>query len=233
MNLLKRLVKLELVLEIKLIKHILFDLDATLYSKSCVITKNITKRMIDFVCSYLNVEKSEAKAMRLEGLKNFGTTLEWLITEHGLSKVGVENFLSSVHPEEEKYEVPFDKNLRAFLLSLNTEMSILTNSPYEHAERILKRLKILDLFKVIVDLRGNNFKGKPEKNAYLKAISQAGFTIEETLFVDDYIKYVKGFEAIGGKAVLIDENNVRSDLDCLRISSVYNLKEVLKKLNGI
>ena len=112
-------------------------------------------------------------------------------------------------------------------------MSILTNSPYEHAERILKRLKILDLFKVIVDLRANNFKGKPEKNAYLKAISQAGFTVEETLFVDDYVKYVKGFESLGGKAVLIDENNVHSDLDCLRVSSVYELKDVLKVSNGV
>lgn len=213
-----------------MIKHLLFDLDNTLYPSSAPINANITRRMVGFVADYLQVSPEEAGEKRREGLKNFGTTLEWLTIEHGLTPDGREKFFSSVHPPEEKAEVPLDENLRPFLLGLNMPMSLLTNAPYEHAERILKRLKVLDLFRVISDLRSNNLLGKPAPNAYLRPIEQAGYTIEETLFVDDCVKYVKGFCDIGGTAVLIDQNETHTNLPYLSINSIYQLPDILNNL---
>ena len=36
-----------------------------------------------------------------------------------------------------------------------------------------------------------------------------GWSVEETLFVDDHIKYVRGYRDIGGRAVLVDETGER------------------------
>lgn len=213
-----------------MIKHLLFDLDNTLYPSSAPINANITRRMTGFVADFLQVSPEEAAEKRKEGLRHFGTTLEWLTGEHGLTAEGRERFFSAVHPPEEKNEVPVDENLRPFLLSLDMPMSLLTNAPYEHAERILKRLKVLDLFKVICDLRGNNLQGKPAPAAYLRPIEQAGFTVEETLFIDDYVKYIKGYSELGGTAVLVDQNNKHSAQPCLRINSIYQLPEILEEL---
>ncbi len=213
-----------------MIRHLLFDLDNTLYPSSAPINANITKRMTGFVANYLQVEPEEAAERRQEGLKHFGTTLEWLTGEHGLTAEGREQFFAAVHPPEEKTEVPLDENLRPFLLSLNMPMSLLTNAPYEHAERILKRLKVLDLFKVICDLRSNGLQGKPAPAAYLRPIEQAGFTVEETLFIDDYVKYIKGYSELGGKAILVDQNNKHSAQPYLRINSIYQLPELLEEL---
>ncbi|NLK45194.1 MAG: HAD-IA family hydrolase [Treponema sp.] len=209
------------------IEHLLFDLDNTLYPSSAPITQKMNERFVQFVSDYLNISPEEATIERKSGLSRFGTTLEWLKKEKGLKNEDV--FFKSVHPEEEINEVSFDPNLRDYLLSLKMPMSILTNSPYEHAERILKKLKIFDLFKVIFDLRANNLNGKPAPESYFAPIKAAGFSVEQTLFVDDTLRYVKGFDAIGGKAVLIDENNRFSinDWDGLRINSIYNLKSLL------
>lgn len=127
-------------------EHLLFDLDNTLYPASAAINNGITSRMRQFVSNYLQLPMKEAVEQRHEGLTRFGTTLEWLMTDYLLDNDGVEAFFAYVHPESEINEVPFDPDLRTFLESLPFQKSILTNAPYEHAERILRMLKIEDLF---------------------------------------------------------------------------------------
>lgn len=85
-----------------MIKHLLFDLDNTLYPSSAPINANITRRMTGFVADFLQVNPEEAAEKRKEGLRHFGTTLEWLTGEHGLTAEGRERFFSAVHPPEEK-----------------------------------------------------------------------------------------------------------------------------------
>ncbi|MCQ2580024.1 MAG: HAD-IA family hydrolase [Treponemataceae bacterium] len=212
------------------IKHLLFDLDNTLYSSSALINAKISERFMQFVSDYLQISLEEAAVERQKGLTQYGTTLEWLKAEKKLKDA--ELFFKAVHPSEEVNEVPFDPKLREFLLSLNMPMSLLSNAPYEHAERILKKLKVLDLFRVIYDLRANKMHGKPNPDAYLAPINAAGFTVENTLFIDDIPKYVKGFAAIGGTAVLIDEKKrfSKDDWNGFCINSLYALPDVLKKL---
>jgi putative hydrolase of the HAD superfamily len=138
-------------------------------------------------------------------------------------------YLCYVHPEEELNEIAFDPRIRSFLQSIHLPMTVLTNAPAFHAERILRFLQIDDLFLGIWDVVRSGFLGKPHPNAYSGALSLSGYTIEETLFVDDYAQYVQGYMDLGGRAVLV--NGEKSEWEkapsAPHIDSLYEIGKFL------
>jgi putative hydrolase of the HAD superfamily len=219
-----------------MVKHLLLDLDGTLYPGSARIIAENTRRMICFIAELLDISFEEAKDLRTNRNPQFGTTLEWLQAEHGFGGPDKKDkeekawqYMRYVHPEEEVNEVPFDPHIRPFLRSLHLPMTVLTNAPAFHAERILRFLQINDLFLGIWDVVRSNFKGKPHWNAYVGALSLSGYTIEETLFADDYPQYVQGYLDSGGRAVLV--NDQKSEWEKVpsapHIDSLYEIGKFL------
>ena len=184
--------------------HLLFDMDNTLYPASSAMDKGITRRMLECVADFFHCTMDEAIALRSERIVHYSTTLEWLRSE-GLTDI--EGFLAHVHPSNEAEELPPQPGLRDFLISLNTPMSILTNAPHEHADTVLGKLGIADLFEAVTDIRDAGFNGKPYPDSYMAALKKVGATIENTLFLDDMQKYTDGWVALGGTAVLIGSPN--------------------------
>lgn len=194
-------------------------------------------RMLTFISQFLNLSYEKAAELRNSHLGNYSTTLEWLQVEHNFTDT--EAYFRFLHPEEEKNEVDFDPNLRPLLLKLGEKyhLSVLTNAPTIHAECILHHLNVYDLFDGIFDVETNNLKGKPHRDAYLKAIEVKGFTVEQTLFFDDHPKYIKGYSALGGKGVLVDkmgaykDNPLAEEAPFARISTVYEIPALLEGMN--
>lgn len=182
------------------IEHIIFDLDNTLYPASGAMDEGITKRMQDCIMKHFNCNREEAIQIRKENIRNHSTTLEWLRSS---GFTDVEGFFAHVHPENEADEVDFNPELRSFLMGIKIPKIILTNAPKEHAERVLKKLNVQDLFETICDIRSCDFLGKPYYTAYQKALDLCGGTIENTIFIDDLQKYTDGYAAIGGTAILL------------------------------
>ena len=227
-------------------KHLLFDMDNTLYPASSDMDKGITRRMLECVAEYFNCSIEQAQARRAEGIVHYSTTLEWLRAE---GMTDFEGFLRHVHPDNEADELLPQPRLREFLLSLPYPKSILTNAPHEHSDRVLEKLGVADLFDAVTDIRDANFYGKPYPDAYFAALKKAGTIIEETLFLDDMQKYTDGWTALGGTAVLIGTPNgkplaadARPMIEArkankglppgktIRFASIYELPELLKKL---
>lgn len=179
-------------------------MDNTLYPASSAMDKGITRRMLECVADFFHCTMDEAIALRSERIVHYSTTLEWLRSE-GLTDV--EDFLAHVHPSNEAKELPPQPGLRDFLISLNMPMSILTNAPHEHADTVLGKLGIADLFEAVTDIRDAGFNGKPYPDSYMAALKKVGATIENTLFLDDMQKYTDGWVALGGTAVLIGSPN--------------------------
>jgi putative hydrolase of the HAD superfamily len=213
-----------------MIQQLLFDLDNTLYPSSLPMDKGITSRMMRFIADFLNVSIEEAHEIRFGEKKHFSTTLEWLTTDYAFSDT--ELFFNTVHPESEISELSFDPKLRPFLQSLNMPMSILTNSPRVHAERVLEFYKIDDLFTSVIDIEKNNLRGKPHKSAFLNALTLSGFSIDETLFFDDYPTYLLGFQELGGKTVLVNDKLPAPPLGlhCAHIKTIYETPRMLEQL---
>lgn len=224
------------------VKHLILDLDNTLYSSNGKMDHGITQRMNECVMELFKCSYDEAVKIRHERVTGFSTTLEWLQSE-GLKDT--EAFLAHVHPDEEADEVPEDPALRGLLMSIDIPKIICTNSPLEHAERVLKKLNVLDLIEKICDIRTFGFKGKPYASAYKTSLKEAGGTFEDTLFVDDMIKYTDGWTYLGGTAVLIGNKNGRplspdataltinpeiKKGETIRINNIYELPEVISSL---
>lgn len=186
------------------IKHLLFDCDNTLYPCSSAMDEGITRRMLECVAEFFNCPMEEAVKIRHQRIAGFSTTLEWLRSE-GLTDI--EKFLAHVHPESEAQELPPQPDLREFLQNLPYKKTVLTNAPHEHCDNVLKLLNVFDQFDCVTDIRDTGFYGKPYPDAFLKAVEKAGSTIEETIFIDDMIKYVDGWKALGGTAILVGTSN--------------------------
>ena len=185
-------------------KHLLFDMDNTLYPASSDMDKGITRRMLECVADFFHCDMEKAIELRAERIVHYSTTLEWLRAE-GMSDI--EGFLAHVHPDNEADELKPQPKLRDFLISLNMPMSILTNAPHEHSDRVLAKLGVADLFEAVTDIRDAGFNGKPYPDSYMAALRKVGATLEETLFLDDMQKYTDGWVALGGTAVLIGDKN--------------------------
>lgn len=223
------------------VEHIIFDLDNTLYSSTSAMDAGITRRMMEAVADFFGVDVETAARMRRENLPKFSTTLEWLRSE-GLSDT--EKYFAQVHPENEADELSPDENLRGLISSISQSRVILTNAPREHAERVLKKLNVADLFSDIVDIRACGLKGKPYEGAYRAALEKCSGDVSNTIFVDDLLKYADGFLALGGTAVLVGEKNGRplnkespvfakvprdKNGKLFKINSIYFLPDLLNK----
>jgi putative hydrolase of the HAD superfamily len=207
------------------ITHILFDLDCTLYSARYGLERNVSSRINDYLTVYLAQSREEAWALRKNGVTKggYGTTLEWLRAERGMNDAETERYFAAIHPENEADALPADPQLRSFLLSLSLPLGILTNSPLEHAQRILDRLGVPDLFPVIFDIRRNGLEGKPRAKVYRRVLAELGVEASSCLLVDDASAYVEGYRAIGGTGVYFDEDNHRPDFPGFRIQKLEEL----------
>jgi putative hydrolase of the HAD superfamily len=208
-----------------MIKYLLFDLDNTLYSSRYGLEDEVGRRMREYAASYLGLSPEEAWRLRLERAGAYGTTLEWLMAEKGFTDV--EGYLAAVHPEDEAEDLPPDPELGAFLESIPLPKAILTNSPREHADRILARLALGNLFTHIFDIRETAFKGKPGREVFERALSILGVKAGETLFVDDNPRYVTGFTALGGHGLLMDEDDAHTAYAGQRIRTLWDLVHYL------
>ncbi|GHV46532.1 hypothetical protein AGMMS49546_34720 [Spirochaetia bacterium] len=209
-----------------MIQRLLFDLDNTLYSARFGLEEKVAQRIIQYAAQYLRLSPEETAALRKKGETRYGTTLEWLIAEKGFADI--EDYYRAVHPENEADTLPPDPELRSFLEALPCPKAILTNSNREHVDLILGKLGLEGLFTHIFDIRWNGFKGKPRPEVFLRALDALGAKPEDTLFIDDYPRYVEGFLAIGGKGVLLDEFDEHPDYPHPRIRKLEEVTQFLE-----
>lgn len=217
-----------------MIQHLLLDMDNTLYPASGDMDAGINNRMQQFVADFVGVPLEEAISLRSRNVPAYGTTLEWLKAQYGLTDQ--EAYFNAVHPAHEIQELSKDDNLRPYLLSLGLPMTLLTNAPMSHAKRVLDFFNISDVFLGIFDLTFHDGKGKPHPDCFRNTLEAVHKTVEDTLFVDDHPKYVRGYKAIGGQAVIVDEHGRNTDLAHREgfghIRSIYELKDWLATQPG-
>jgi putative hydrolase of the HAD superfamily len=208
-----------------MIQYLLFDLDNTLYSARYGLENNVHRRLREFVAHYLGLPPEEAWRQRAERIQDYGTTVEWLRAERGLTDT--DRYFAAIHPENEADSLPPDPALRDFLQSIPLPKAILTNSPREHAERVLDKLTLSGVFTHLFDIRENGFRGKPRPEAFYRAFNRLGATPEQVLFIDDIPSYVDGCRALGGRGVLLDENDRSAAYPPPRIRNLRELEGLL------
>ena len=218
------------------IEYILFDLDGTLYSSHWGLEQEVSGRVNDYLASYLNLPNEEARALRKERIMagGYGTTLEWLRAEMNFKDTEIDNYFACIHPEDEAEVLPPDPALRSFLLSFSFRhipIGVLTNSPTEHAQRVLQKLGVADLFHSVYDIRKNGFTGKPVAGMYRRILKELGVSAPSCMLVDDMLFYIEGYLAVGGTGVYFDENNSHPEFPGLKIQKLAELT-ILRRPDG-
>lgn len=186
-----------------MIKHIIFDVDKTLYSASSPIEKEMIRRMNIFTSSFLGITPAEAVKLRKERNKKYDSTLDWLMKAKGL--VNTESFFKEIHPTDLENYFPKNPALVKLISSINVPCSILTNSWHTHGKNVASYLEILPYFKNIFDLTFNNYIGKPNLYPFTNMLNHLNLKPEEVLYIDDMKKAINAYYSLGANVILVDE----------------------------
>ena len=178
----------------------IFDLDNTLYSADSGIFQQVSKLMGEFVAKHLKINIKKAKAIQHKYYKEHGTTLKGLMDNHG---VDPDIFLEEVHNLDYSIVHPNNK-LTESLKNLKGKKFIFTNANKKHANIILDKLQISDLFQGIFDIKMANYIPKPEIEPYEKLIETYKINPHRAIMFDDIAKNLVPASKIGFITVWID-----------------------------
>ena len=178
----------------------IFDLDNTLYSADSGIFQQVHTLMGKFVSAHLNIDIKKAKELQRKYYRQHGTTLRGMMDNHN---VDPDHFLSEVHQLDYSIVDPNFK-LNRELKKLKGRKIIFTNANRQHANDILIRLELTNVFDEIFDIKTANYIPKPEASPYEQIISEFNIDPITTIMFDDIAKNLVPAKNVGFASVWID-----------------------------
>jgi putative hydrolase of the HAD superfamily len=161
-----------------------FDLDNTLYPRSCNLFAQIDIRITHYVMDVTQLEFEAARALQKSYYRDFGTTLNGLMQTH---KVDPDHFLNTVHAIDYS-PVAAHPELVEAIRALPGRKFILTNGDVGHARAVLKRLGGDELFEQVYDIRAMTYVPKPHRAAYDGFFKAHGIDPNRAVMFDDLEK---------------------------------------------
>ena len=221
---------------LKEMKYLLLDLDGVCYGSHNgypleKVFGLVSKRMTLFIQEKLGLDEKKAKELQTNYFYKYNTSLNGLMLHHNV--IGDE-FLKYVHDIDISF-MKEDKIMRNELENLNMEKFIFTNGSAEHAQNILTRLGIYDLFgkEKVFDIKDAGYIPKPEAQTFDLMVKKFGINPKETIYIEDIAKNLSiGFERGCTTVWLInDEHFGKIDSDKDYIShKIENLSLFLKEI---
>ena len=221
---------------LKEMKYLLLDLDGVCYGSHNgypleKVFGLVSKRMTLFIQEKLGLDEKKAKELQTNYFYKYNTSLNGLMLHHNV--IGDE-FLKYVHDIDISF-MKEDKIMRNELENLDMEKYIFTNGSAEHAQNILTRLGIYDLFgkEKVFDIKDAGYVPKPEAQTFDLMVEKFGINPKETIYIEDIAKNLSiGFERGCTTVWLInDEHFGKIDSDKDYIShKIENLSLFLKEI---
>ncbi len=210
------------------IQVVLFDLDNTIYPASNGLMGTIDRRIGEFLERSLGLTPEESLRLRRQYYAEFGTTLRGL--QHHHTHLEVESYLQYVHDLALDAFLVSDERLGAVLEALPARKAIFTNSPREHAERVLRTLGIAQHFEHIFDLRFFDFTCKPDPSCYARVLQELGVDGRETALIEDTAPNLGPARQLGMATILIADPVCAHELADYVVSDVVAAVEVARRL---
>lgn len=170
-----------------------FDLDNTLYPKSCNLFVEVEARIRDFVAEILGLDPDQAFAVQKRYFREYGTTLRGLMTHHG---VDPHAFLDHVHAIDLGPVVPAPR-LEAALARLPGRKIVFTNADSGHARRVLERIGVGHHFDAVFDIVDADFVPKPDPAIYDRLVARHRLDPGRTVMVEDIARNLVPAAALG------------------------------------
>ena len=180
-----------------------FDLDNTLYPHHSNLFSQIDVTMTAYVSELLQLPRDEARALQKELYKEYGTTLNGLMTRHGIDS---DDFLNKVHDIDYSWVDP-NPALGDAIKALPGRKFIFTNGDRGHAERTARQLGILDQFDDIFDIVAAGLTPKPARETYDKFVGLHRVDTQNAAMFEDLARNLSVPKAMGMATVLIVPRN--------------------------
>jgi putative hydrolase of the HAD superfamily len=210
----------------KKLRYALFDLDNTLYPKSCGLMEEIGLRMNQFMIERLGFSEDTVVEHRDALLHSYGTTLNALRRHYS---VDPDEFLEFVHDIPLNAFLQYNEVLDQMLEALPLHKVIFTNADAKHARRVLNQLGISRHFESIIDIHLLEFINKPELRAYRKVLDFISADPEECILLEDFIVNIRPARKMGMTTVLVggDSNTEGAHY---WIDAITELAELLQEI---
>lgn len=180
-----------------------FDLDNTLYPHHSNLFSQIDVKMTAYVSELLQLPRDEARALQKELYKEYGTTLNGLMSRHGIDS---DDFLNKVHDIDYSWVDP-NPALGEAIKALPGRKFIFTNGDRGHAERTARQLGILDQFDEIFDIVAAGLTPKPARETYDKFVGLHRVDTPNAAMFEDLARNLSVPKAMGMATVLIVPRN--------------------------
>jgi putative hydrolase of the HAD superfamily len=212
-----------------MLEFILFDLDNTLYPRSCGLFDHIDNLINRYLEEEVKIPADEVDARRRAYLQAHGTTLNGLIRHH---QVDPHDYLKFVHDVPLGDYLTPDPDLKTMLAELPQKKYIFSNASNEHCQKVLDFLGLQDCFTAIYDINYFNFRPKPEIAVYQELLDDIGARPEAGVMIDDMAVNLQPADDLGMATILFGsaDGPLSKSNTALRLKSLTDLPQLLDGL---
>jgi len=187
-----------------MIRHILFDLDNTLYPPQAGLMAALDRRIVRYFARELGLRLPHAQQLQAEYCWRYDSCTEGVLHD---DRLDLDAFLTYVHRFPVEGYLKPNPALDTLLQRLGPEKWIFTNAPSEYTRRVLDVLGVAGHFGGIFDIRFLGFVGKPEPAAYQQVLEAIGARGEECVMVEDSATNLTPAKALGMTTVLVTSDS--------------------------
>lgn len=209
------------------IKHILFDLDETLYPPDTGLWPILGDRMNLYMHTRLGIPVAQVEERREAYFLTYGTSLRGLQADYG---VDANDYLDFVHDVPIGSFIQKDTQLENILSELPFNKVIFTNSNRKHTQRVLDALGIRQFFSMVIDVVDMEPYCKPQTGAFEVAMQLVNDDHPENyLLVDDLLRNINTALNLGMEAILVSPAELDSS-NITRVSNIYGISSIIFEL---
>jgi len=177
-----------------------FDLDNTLYAARHSLFDQVERRITDYVCEHLTLDREKAREIQKRYFMEHGTTLNGLVTLHDCDPA---HYLAYVHDIDYSH-IPPDPELDDSLTRLPGRKIVFTNGDVPHAERAMERLGIAHHFDAVFDIVESDYIPKPDPGVYDVFLARHAIDGPRAAMFEDIARNLKPAKERGMTTVWIE-----------------------------
>jgi len=212
-----------------MIKHILFDLDDTLYATNSGMMQEISQRMSEYMVTRVGISRDDVERQRKDYWARYGTTLRGLYVERHIDP---HDFLDFVHDVDVEGCLQPDPRLETMLAQLPQAKSIFTNAPGNYGRRVMRALGVEKYFDAVFDIHFIEYASKPNQLAYDRVVAAVPVAPTECLMIDDTARNLVPAKKLGMTTVWLNGTEDRYGTEGREsadfiIASVYDVARLV------
>jgi putative hydrolase of the HAD superfamily len=196
--------------------------------------------MTSFIADNLKISNEEAFNIQKQNFIDHGTTLAGFM-KTGNDKIDPDKFLEFVH-DINLNSLQEDNDLRKILLLLPGKKYIFTNGTKKHAENVLKKLNLENIFQSIFGIKEANYLPKPNLETYNLFLRTYKIDPKTSIMFEDMGRNLIPAKELGMKTVLLerklpnknnsDQEEKYKDLWNDNYDADYIIDDIVKFLNN-